>query len=217
MFEVVLSTVRLPDPEAIRRTAREVIEQGDYQISPPPDNSAFWEWLLRLLKPLFELFEGLSEISPVLAWGLTIGLVVLLFALVGHIVYTFVQALSGPKRPSAFGQLTSKVLDPRQFENESKEAAGRQDYIGAVRLLFLAALVRLEQREKRRPRPGMTNRDYLRRYRGSNVFEPLRLFVEVIDAKWYGHGSCDAGDYQNCCQAYAEIVAASEVKHAHAA
>ena len=55
------------------------------------------------------------------------------------------------------------------------------------------------------PRPGTTNREYLSRYRVTSFIDALRQFVDVIDAKWYGHGLCDADDYQRRRQAHASI------------
>ena len=98
-----------------------------------------------------------------------------------------------------------KQLDPARLEEEAEHTAQQHDYIGAVRLLFRATVLRLEQRAGRTARPGTTNREYLSRYCATNFIDALRQFVDVIDAKWYGHGLCDADDYQRCRQAHALI------------
>ncbi len=71
--------------------------------------------------------------------------------------------------------------------------------------------MQLDQRLGRQTRPGTTNREYLARYRASTVIDALGQFVDVIDAKWYGHGECDVDDYRRCRQAHALIHATDQV------
>jgi hypothetical protein len=92
----------------------------------------------------------------------------------------------------------------------------RGDYIAAVRLLFRACLLRLESAEKRAARAGVTNREHLRQHQDSPVFEPLRVFVDIIDTKWYGRGDCGRDDYEACIAAHARIHQfAKDGLHAH--
>src|SRR5262249_15173179 len=106
---------------------------------------------------------------------------------------------------------------PIELEKKSEDAAAKHDYITAVRLLFRAALLRIAEREKRQLRPGMTNREYVRRYQKAVFSAELRQFVDVLDAKWYGHGLCDSDDYQTCRRAHRIICETGEVMHAHRA
>jgi len=195
----------LPEPDVIRRTADEVIRRPEFQLTPVRDFSPIWEWLWRLIEPILGFFGRLWDISPALAVVFVVVLVIVLVALVAHIMYAFARAISGGKGLAGIGPLGRRRTDPSQLESDADEAARRGDFIQAVRLLFRAALVRLEHRQNREPRPGITNREYLRRYRDSAVFEALRQFVDVIDAKWYGYGTCDAADYDRCRQAHALI------------
>jgi len=106
----------------------------------------------------------------------------------------------------------------RPLERQAAEAVSRGDFITAVRLLFAACLLRLELAEKRPFLAGTTNREHLRRHRDSPVFEPLRLFVEIIDTRWYGRGICGLEDFEACRAAHARIRDfAQEPLHAHRA
>ena len=194
-----------PDPDTIRRTAREVIGRSDFQLRPTHDSRALWDVLWRILQPIFRFFENLWDISPVLAWTVAIVLTVLLVALVAHIVYTFRQAMSRRSQLNAQMRLDSRKVDPIDLERQAEDAAVQEDFISAVRLLFRAALLRIAQREKRELRPGTTNREYLRRYGQTNFAIALQQFVDVIDAKWYGLGICQAQDYQACRRAHTII------------
>lgn len=215
---------QIPDPEVIRQKAQEVIQRPDYNLEPTSDN-AFWlikkiidfiEWILA---PLRGLFAALYDISPIMAWLFIIGLVFILVALVTHIVYSFKVALG--RRQSAGYSIprgSEPVVDPETLELQADEAMAAGDCIGAVRLLFRACLVRLERGEERRFRLGMTNREHLRRYRNSPIFDSLRLFVETIDRKWYGTGVCVVDDFEVCARAHANIrEMAGELPHAERA
>jgi len=126
-------------------------------------------------------------------------------AILAHLFYTFKAVLSQRTTTVGSARLERKEQDPRVLERDAGEAAARGDYITAVRLLFRASLLRLEQQMNRKARPGLTNREWLRRYQHSTVHGALRLFVDTIDVKWYGGGSCSAADYEGCMQAHAVI------------
>jgi hypothetical protein len=207
----------LPDPETIRKTALEVVQRPEFQIRPVHSSRAIFEFIWRILEPIFRFFAKLWDISPVLAWIVVVTLIVVGTLLIAHIVYTFKQAIS--RRAGLPGRLAlaTRKTDPVELERLAEDAAVQRDFITAVRLLFRAALLRLAQGERRELRPGTTNREYLRRYGQTVVADPLAQFVEVLDAKWYGHGQCDALDYQICRQAHAAISTSSELMHAHRA
>jgi hypothetical protein len=206
-----------PSAEAIRETAREVVARSEFQLRPVHDSRPLWDLLWRVLRPIFEFFAGLWAISPVLAWIVIIVLSGICLVIIGHIVYSFSQAISRGTSLAAGLALERKKVDPIELERQAENAAVKQDFISAVRLLFRASLLRIAQREKRELRPGTTNREYLRRYAQSRYATALQQFATVIDAKWYGYGVCDADDYLACRNAHRTILSASEASYAHSA
>ena len=155
-----------------------------------------FEWLIKPFKWLFDQMDGVPE---ALRWLIVIALVVLCVALIAHIVYTFVVAIRGPiARGDRIYQSPGREVDPDELEHLAERARVVGDYIGGVRLLFRAALRRIELFEKKKLRPGITNRELLRRYRSSPLAGPLARFVETIDLKWYGNIPCEQADYAAC-------------------
>jgi hypothetical protein len=154
-----------------------------------------------------------------LRWPIAVGLAVLLILLVVHIAYTIVRAVRGPRQKRGAAVIDPRApRDPTLLERQAAEAVARSDFITAIRLLFLASLLRMELVEKRAFRAGTTNREHLRRHQNSPVFDPLRLFVETIETRWYGRGVCGPDDYQACLAAHAQIRQfATEPAHAHRA
>jgi hypothetical protein len=192
-----------PPPDAIRKTASEVIARADYDLGaelPRESSLAYWLEILRwIIQPFRWLFESLDGLPDPVRWLIVILAVLLCAALIAHIIYSFVSAVRGPaaRRPGTY-QSSARVTDPAELEQAAERAGARGDYIGAVRLLFRAALRRIELAEKRSFQPGFTNRELLRRYQSSALSEPLRRLVEVIDLKWYGDTACEASDYSAC-------------------
>lgn len=202
----------LPDAETIRRTADEVLARPEFQAEPLGDSGAtIWDLFLRalawLITPFRWLFNALEGIPDVLRWSIVVGLALALVALISHITYTIVTVVRG-SNPShkKFTLETQRPPDPADLERQSREAAARQDYIGAVRLLFRACLLRLEEAEKRKIRAGTTNRELLRKHKSSLAYRPMKQFVDTIEWKWYGLGECGAEDYEVCRTAHGEIL-----------
>jgi hypothetical protein len=216
-FDLVNSS--LPAADEIRDTARLVLERPEFQVeSSPPGGEqllAFLEWLIKfLLKPFIWLFNAMDGFPDPLRWLIVIALFIVLIALLGHIFYTVFSVLRPPARKTTLVDMArGNELKPADFEKLADEAAADRDYIGAVRCLFRAALVGLQQREQKRLRPGITNREILSRLRDARLIEAMRLFVETIDAGWYGRQPCGEGEYRRCLAAYQQLRIPGEAKN----
>jgi hypothetical protein len=214
----------LLDPETIRQTAEQVLRRPDYRLDPQPDSGLtvlglllrLFRWILTPFQWLLDLLEGLPGW---LRWPIAVGLAALLILLVFHIGYTIVRAVRGSGQKRALAAAVPRTpRDPAALERQAAEAVSRGDFITAIRLLFVACLLRLELAEKRAFRAGTTNREHLRRHQDSPAFEPLKLFVETIETRWYGRGACGLEDFEACNAAYARIRDfTQEPPHAHRA
>lgn len=198
----------LPDGEAIRRKAAEVLARRDFQLDADRDDQSLsilarlGIWLLKMMAWFAKLLDGLP--SP-LWWLVVIGLVVTLIALCAHIVWTFIVAIKGGSKRRTHLLTSDDRRVPEEFERAADQAERDGDYIGAIRLRFRAGILRIELAENRPLRRGITNHELLRRYRSSPFFEPLQWFVQTIDSKWYGHGECQPDDCFTCRSEYDRI------------
>jgi hypothetical protein len=199
----------LPPPDAIREAAREVIsrEYFDLGVAPRQDVTPFLlrliEWMLKPFRWLFDSLEGWPES---VRWIVVVLSVLICVALIGHIIYSFAAAIRGPATRRRQQYMTSsKEVDPAALEQDAEQAGTSGDYIGAIRLLFRAALRRLELAEKRKLRPGCTNREIVRRYRSTPISSSIERFVETIENKWYGSEACERQDYLACHDELARI------------
>ncbi len=193
----------VPTAEEIRRKAEEVVSRPEYQLESElnPESLGLFirliQWLITPLRWLFDAMEGLPSF---LRWIIIIVLTMILIALIVHIVWSFVSAIRGPGRKSISRQSRAREVSVKELEQAASESALRRDYIGAVRFLFSASLKRIEQMEERPFRRGITNRELLKRYRATPLYDPLCYFSETIESKWYGYQECVAADYMSCLE-----------------
>src|SRR5690606_25935134 len=126
-------------------------------------------WLLWPIIWLFESMEGMPLFRRIL---LIAALGLALLALSAHIVWTLIAALwPGPVRGLGSAAPRQQPTDPRELEEQAERAASSGEHLDAIRLLFRAALLRIEQAEQRKLRIVMTNRELLRRYSASALGE----------------------------------------------
>ncbi|MCP4511528.1 MAG: hypothetical protein GY826_34595, partial [Fuerstiella sp.] len=177
----------LKSPETIRQKAVEVVSRPDYQLDLGLDDETQGLWLTVLswiLKPIVWIYESLHGLPPVLQIIVVVILTVIMVALSTHIIWSFVNAIKGSKVEQLAGvQNRERHVDPRHLERSAELSAADGQYVEAMRLLFKAALIRIEQSEKRRLRVGITNRELLRRYQKSPLSGPLSQITDLIDRK----------------------------------
>lgn len=193
----------LPSAEEIRRKAEEVVSRPEYQLESelnPESLGLFIRLILWLITPLRWLFNAMEGLPNFLRWIIIIVLTMILIALVVHIVWSFVSAIRGPGRKTISHKSRAREVSVKELEQAAAEYALRGDYIGAVRYLFSASLKRIEQMEERPFRRGITNRELLKRYLATPLYDPLRYFSETIESKWYGYQECVAADYVSCVE-----------------
>lgn len=107
---------------------------------------------------------------------------------------------------------TSGLRRPTRASASEYAAAG--DYRTALRHLFLATIVELQERGLLDPQPGLTNREYILALRSSlpdadaAVQAPLQEMVDTFDRAWYGHVDLDASEYSHILQVADRLLAA---------
>ncbi len=210
----MVAGIATPPEESLRQKLQEVLSRPEFQhtTSEQSESDLLWwlstllRWVMGPLRWLYSMTEGLPEIFR---WLIVAILVVALATLMVHILWTLRRAMGGGDRiirgrsHSANGEQAQ--LSVAELEKAAERNAVSGAFIEAVRLLFRAMLMRLEEREGRRFRRGITNRQHLRRYHGSPFASSIRMLVNTIEKKWYGEEACDQTDFEECRQAYSEI------------
>ena len=207
----------LPDEIVLRDKVRDVLARPGYHLQPPGESTEWFidawltllKWIIAPFKWVYELSEGLPG---VLRWLIVLVLAVVTVAIIGHIIYTLVSAIRGGdgERFVLPIETAAERVTAAELEQLAESASARGELIVAVRLLFRASLARLELRERKLARRGLTHREHLRRYRETAFFEPLEILVSTIEWKWYGEQPCAAEDWEACRRAYQSLAGLAE-------
>jgi hypothetical protein len=224
--EAALGQALMPDPALIRQTAREVLSRPDYRLDTPPPGmldkllrefwAAVFNGVVHFFRAIMDFSRALYGIHPALWWGTIFLLTAFLALLIFHIVITFRTALRRRARGLKTVGAHAGGEEPETWERRAGAAGRAEDYITALRCLFVAAVLRMEEASDRRFRRAVTNREYLNRYRNTPAFEPLLYFVNALDWKWYGGGVCVESDYEEARRAHARLRAIAEELRRHA-
>ena len=192
----------LPSAEAIREAVDRVIEEGPYDLEPKQSLMPSFEWLKDLLKRIADFFDPvLGAASPAVAWTIIGLLVLILFALLAHILWSFYRAIQVPQEHDYLPE-EAPLGDPEQLSRQAQTLAEARRYGDAARLLYNAALALLEAERSGRVLVALTTSEYLKTFRTPWVIENLRVFADLINWKWYGDRAIDEDDYSRCRNAY---------------
>lgn len=203
-----------PSPELIADTADRILERSAYSLDNTSDFSIqIVDWLRNRLRDVLEWIAdrlglgswlgNLSLGTVKLIVGLCLAILLGILAYNGYVLYKMRRT-----PPESFAQLgTSRTVTAAEMLAEAQRLANEGNFVDASRRLFVAALISLEDKRGGRLRQGLTNSEYLHSFRTDWVRENLRVFVDLINWKWYRHQSFDAEDYRRCRVAYEAIAA----------
>lgn len=143
--------------------------------------------------PEWELPDlSVPTIAPVLA---QVALALLGIAVVVWLLLRFARGLQtqGAQLAPAEGADPTTSTAARELAASSEELG---DYRRAIRYLYLASLLLLDERGLIRYDPALTNREHLRQLRDKpEVLAHLRPVVNTFDRVWYGFAPVDATLY----------------------
>ena len=192
-----------PDDDAVRRHLQDVLSRPEFH------KGTNLNWLAEALRGLFEWLGSLSTASPALFWLLLVGCVLLLLLIVLHIGWT-VRRMLAVDAAGARGRAEAAARRARlsqTYRQEAGERAARGDFTEAVRFLFLSLVYRFDEEGRVLFQHACTNREYLALFADRpQVGQDLRVFVDVLDANWYGQRPTDARHYEECLALYDRLL-----------
>jgi len=172
------STPLLPDSDSAALTARRAI-LADPDLQRPASTPE------QLALPALPQID-----SPLLRYALLlIGVVALivLIVLLGPSLLRFIMELYRSDRLASTAGSDADVATPAEAVQRAEVAASTQDYRRALRLLYLASLLTLDQIGALRYDRAQTNREYIRQVSGRPALaSALQPVVETFDDAWYG-------------------------------
>ena len=215
-----LETMAAEHPSAIegssdrlRNDASEILDQPRFEPEPdiPRPLRGVLEWLGGVLETVFgpvvtwlgDLISAIAEFVPggwVTLWGLAAVVVLVAFALVVERSARRRASVDVERRASAVA-----TIRPGALEREADEAEHRGDLERALRLRFLAGLLRLEDKRIISTARFVTSAEVARRLNSPEFDKVARLFDEVV----YGRRPAAPADLETTRSTFGHLLATS--------
>jgi hypothetical protein len=162
-------------------------------LSRPPfvsDTNNLPAWLEEIIRRLADYFDRLfsNTTRGVLDWRdlIVLGGIVLVFVVLIYFIRNLRRNLVQDEALAALAE-EHAVRTPGEAFNNAQQFINQGDYRRAVRQLYLATLLLLDQRGKLKYDPTLTNREYLHQAANDpRTFAALVPIVETFDRTWYG-------------------------------
>lgn len=196
------------------------IKEENFVADPSRGQAA--NWLGKSLKDLQDLLNGIETSGPggdmpslslptwlvPLAWSVLAGI---LAGLITWLVMNFVKGRGRRVARTSLLAEDEEVLQADEYLAQGDKAVAEHRYAEAVRMFYLAMLVRLHEGEVLEFRRFETNWEHFRRFRfeqgssGASGFA-LRDWTLLFDYIWYGHRDETAENAQRFRGAYQELL-----------
>jgi hypothetical protein len=203
----------LLDPELVDPAYSQTIAGGEIQTAfppPPPPPPPTPEWLKSLLNAIGNFFEWSAPAAKPLMW---IGIALILLFLLYHFVPAFARWVDnmrfGRKRGDAdaddpVGQAEAGAARALLAEADALAAEGR--FAEAVHLLLYRSVEDIEGRRPGLVKPAMTSRDLADAHDLPSVARgAFSRIARAVEISLFGGRSIDAGAWEQCRAAYAEL------------
>jgi hypothetical protein len=139
--------------------------------------------------------SGLAQIILLVAGVIVVALVFVYFA-------RSLQVQSAEAEPDVSADPTTST----DAQTRADETAQSQDYRSAIRYMYLASLLMLDERGVIHYDSSLTNREHLRHLRDKpQVYEILRRVINAFEEVWYGYHPIDEAYYQRFRQQVDEL------------
>lgn len=159
-------------------------------------------------RALGDWFGELATEHPLLGIAFMLGIVLVLALLIWHIVWTVRGVLRESSRMAAGDVAEEPEPDSLQHLARAGALAGGGQHVDAIRELFLAAVLHLDEAELAPYSRSDTNREYLRRLRRMHPQSeaPVARIAELVELHWYGMQPAGGDDYERARGAAEEVL-----------
>lgn len=196
----------LVDPGYTQTMAGDTIQTGFPPPPPPPDTP---EWLRALGRAIASFFEWTAPLAQPLLWT-ALGLLVLL------LLYLFVPAFAqwiddlmwwrkpADESDAVAGHAEAGIARALLAEADALAAEGR--FAEAAHLLLYRSVEDIESRRPGLVRPAMTSRELAEaRDLPAVARDAFSRIARAVEISLFGGRAIDAGAWQQCRAAYAEM------------
>jgi hypothetical protein len=200
-----------PCPSVRKEQLKQILARREFANS---EESAF-DKVIRHIGEAFKnavgwMFEnlGMGEASEGLSAVVAIVIIVLFLVLLAYVLSRISLGRAGDRSIVEAEGAYEGPASPKRALDEAARFASAGDYRSAMRLVYLAVLLHLDEREMIRFDRTGTNWEYLASLRQhSTLQDVLRPVTMTFDRKWYGHETATDRDYTALVNAYKAVEA----------
>jgi hypothetical protein len=200
------------DPGDARTALERVLARSEFAVAEERDPTLwtrFWDWvwngLERVLDPVVGWLDRLFSTSdPESGRGaasrVILGLIGLAFIIAVLVMIARIVRRSMMGEIVHFEDQRALMLSSAEARAEAERLLQEGNFRAALRSLYLATLLRLEEAGRLRFDRSLTNLEVLQTARVHNdalLLERLSPLVERFDRVWYGGQACTAEDYHD--------------------
>lgn len=205
----------IPAADAAREQARDILSQSKYRPSRVPQPfRGLLRQLGRMLRPIVEPVERfIDRVSDVIPggesalWTIVGGTVLLVaVAVTRHLIRSRTRGAAGRRTWEA----TMSTESPDELERRAELAERAGDLERAIRLRFLAGLLRLDSAGVLRFRPSITGREVSRQVRSIAFDEIATDFDEIV----YGGRAPDMNDVRSSRAGWKQVLESVQLEPA---
>lgn len=196
----------LVDPGYTQTMAGDTIQTGFPPPPPPPDTP---EWLRALGRAIASFFEWTAPLAQPLLWTALGLLVLLLLYLFVPAVAQWIDDLMWWRKPAdesdaVAGHAEAGIARALLAEADALAAEGR--FAEAAHLLLYRSVEDIESRRPGLVRPAMTSRELAEaRDLPAVARDAFSRIARAVEISLFGGRAIDAGAWQQCRAAYAEM------------
>jgi hypothetical protein len=112
-----------------------------------------------------------------------------------------------PRGGAAASASAERARLSQACRQEACDRAAAGDFTEAIRFLFLSLVYRFDEEGRVLFQQAYTNREYPGLFDDRpQVNQDLRVFVDVLDANWYGQQPTDRRRYEECLALYDRLL-----------
>lgn len=197
-----------PDREKeVKESIGHILSASEYQPAkekPPSLLKALFDKLVELVKKIYEKLNFSKKISnfifgktlsPASALAINIIGVLILLGVLVLLVFFIVRNLRNSKRmrQDEDAMILSTIKDPEALEQKALEFCNKGDYKQALRFLYIALLIRLNEMNLIKIDKSKTNKQYLNEIMNNKpeIHSDVSEFTGDFNKYWYGDRNVD--------------------------
>lgn len=161
--------------------------------------SAISQWLMKLLKKLFNNMDSAAAVSDRLS---TIFIIVGIIAIIAIIIIIIVKVNKTLERKRKVKEILGEKIDERTTPNSLRQKALSFSEVGdlrqAIRYDFIALLLLMHEHNVVYLDETKTNEEIYKYLRKNNfsILEGFKYLIDCFNSAWYGHKEFNKEDYK---------------------